>query len=93
MRLEAERLRGLEIDDRVEFGGLHDRQVGGPFALEDSADVGACLAIGIPTHIMSCIIVLLLRVDFGATVAKLVNDKRLRFLTRHTRRSIGHARQ
>ena len=36
---------------------------------------------------------LLLRVHFGVIVAKFINDKRLRFLTRHTRRSIGHARQ
>ena len=31
--------------------------------------------------------------DRSVDVAKFINDKRLRFLTCHTRRSIGHARQ
>src|SRR5215216_581810 len=32
---EAERLRGLEIDDQLEFGGLLNGQVGGLGALQD----------------------------------------------------------
>ena len=38
---EAERLRGLEVDDQLELGGLHDRQVGGLLALENAAGVDA----------------------------------------------------
>src|SRR5882724_10489081 len=37
---EAERLRGLEIDHQLELGGLLDRQVGGPRALEDLVHEG-----------------------------------------------------
>src|SRR5262245_1559062 len=44
---EAQGLRGFEVDDQIEFGGLHDRQVGRFFTLEDLADVSASLAIGI----------------------------------------------
>jgi hypothetical protein len=32
--LEAERLRGLEVDGQFELRGLYDRQVGGLFTLE-----------------------------------------------------------
>jgi len=32
-------LRGLDVDDQVEFGRLHDRQVAGPFSLEYPTDV------------------------------------------------------
>src|SRR6516165_11212956 len=37
---EAERPGGLEVDDELEFGRLLDRQVTGPFTLEDAIDVG-----------------------------------------------------
>ena len=43
--VEAERLGGLEVDDQLELGRLHHRQVGGLFALENPADVDAGLAI------------------------------------------------
>ena len=36
--VEAERLGGLEVDDQLELGRLHDRQVGRLLALEDAAD-------------------------------------------------------
>ena len=39
----AERLGGLKIDDQFDFGNLLDRQVGGLFALEDTAGVDASL--------------------------------------------------
>ena len=45
--VEAERLGGLEVDDQLELGRLHDRQVGRLRALEDAAGVDADLAIGI----------------------------------------------
>ena len=45
--VEAERLGGLEVDDELEFGGLHDRQVGRLLALENPTDIHAGLAIGI----------------------------------------------
>src|SRR5262252_10198949 len=38
--IEAERIRGLEVDDKLEFGRLLDRQVAGPFSLEDAIDIG-----------------------------------------------------
>ena len=44
---EAEHLGGLAIDDELELGRLHDRQVGGLRALEDAASVGADLTIGV----------------------------------------------
>jgi hypothetical protein len=34
---EPDRLGGLEIDDQLEFGYLHDRQVAGLFPLKNSA--------------------------------------------------------
>ena len=37
--IEAERLGGLEIDDKLEFGRLLDRQVGGLGALENPPDI------------------------------------------------------
>src|SRR4051794_27956142 len=42
-----ERLCGLQIDDQFEFGRLHNRQIGGPFALEDAANIYAGLTITI----------------------------------------------
>src|SRR5436190_5123952 len=44
---EAERARGLRIDDELELRRLHDRQVGGRGALEQPCDVDADLAPGI----------------------------------------------
>jgi hypothetical protein len=43
--LEAERLRGLEVDHRLEPGRLPHRQVGRPSALENLRGVDAVLAI------------------------------------------------
>ena len=43
--VKAERLRHLEIDDKFEFGRLLDRQVAGPFAFEDTIDIGCCLPV------------------------------------------------
>ena len=43
--LEAERLGGLEVDDQLELGRLHDRQVGRLLALENAAGVDAGLTI------------------------------------------------
>src|SRR6516225_9192676 len=40
---EAERISGRQIDYQFELGGLHDRQIGGPGALEDAACIGADL--------------------------------------------------
>jgi hypothetical protein len=42
---EAERLRCLEVDHRVELGRLLHRQVGRLLALEDAIDVTGCQAI------------------------------------------------
>src|SRR6202011_2346397 len=42
---DAERLGSLEIDDQLELGQLHNRQIGGLFALEDSPGVDALLTI------------------------------------------------
>jgi hypothetical protein len=36
---EAKRLGGLEVYYELEFGGPHDRQIGGFFALENPVDV------------------------------------------------------
>jgi hypothetical protein len=44
---EAERLRSTNVDDKLERGRLRDSQVGGPGALENSARVGADLAVRI----------------------------------------------
>jgi hypothetical protein len=38
---EAERLRGLEVDDEPDFRGLLNRQIGWLFALEDPAGIDA----------------------------------------------------
>src|SRR5581483_3520783 len=38
---EAEGFGGLEIDDKIELGGLLDRQIGCLFALENSAGIDA----------------------------------------------------
>jgi hypothetical protein len=45
---EAERLRGLEIDDQLQRGWLNDRQIGRFDALEDLPGVYADLTIHIP---------------------------------------------
>ena len=42
---KAERLGGLEIDDQLELGWLHDRQVGGLVPLENPAHLLADLPI------------------------------------------------
>jgi hypothetical protein len=39
------RLRGLEVEHELKFGGLHDRQVGGLLALENPSGIDASLAI------------------------------------------------
>jgi hypothetical protein len=44
---DAERPGGLGIDDEVELGRLHDRQVAGLLALENAAGIDSDLAIGI----------------------------------------------
>jgi|SRR5260370_1423820 len=44
---EAECPRSFEVDHQFELGGLNDRQLGRLFALEDSADIDAGLAIGL----------------------------------------------
>src|SRR5215510_306993 len=44
---EAKRLRGLEVDDQLELGSLHYRQVGGFFAFENATRVNSYLAIHI----------------------------------------------
>jgi hypothetical protein len=44
---QAERLGGLEVDDELESGLLHDRKVERLLALEDAPDIDARLAIGI----------------------------------------------
>ena len=43
--VEAEHPGGLEVDDQLELGRLHDRQVGGLGALENAAGVDADLPI------------------------------------------------
>src|SRR5882672_2734896 len=41
---EAERLRRLHVDDKLEDGRLHDGQVGGLFTLENPPGINACLS-------------------------------------------------
>src|ERR1700730_6448518 len=41
---QTERLCGLDVDKQLEFCRLHDRQVGGFLALENSSDIDAGLA-------------------------------------------------
>ena len=43
--LEAERLRGLEVDGQFELRGLYDRQVGGLFTLENATRVKSDLSV------------------------------------------------
>src|SRR5262245_23063439 len=43
--VEVKHLGGLEVENEFETGRLHDRQIGRPFTLEDSASVRSCLAI------------------------------------------------
>jgi hypothetical protein len=38
---QPQRLRGLEVDGEVEPSRLLDRQIAGPFAIEDAADMAA----------------------------------------------------
>ena len=45
---EPERLRSLDVDDQLEFGRLHHRQVGRFLALEDAAGIVADLTKSIP---------------------------------------------
>ena len=40
---QAKCLCCLKIDDHLEFGGLHDWQIGGLFAIENSPDIEAHL--------------------------------------------------
>ena len=42
--VEAERPGGLEVDDQLEFGRLHNRKVGGLCALEDATGIDADLS-------------------------------------------------
>src|SRR5262245_55731418 len=44
---EAERLRSLEVDHKLEFGGLHHRKISRLLALEYSAGIDAGLAVRI----------------------------------------------
>src|SRR5262245_64230768 len=44
---EAERLRGPEIEHELELGRLHDWQVSGIVALENTPDVESSLTVGI----------------------------------------------
>src|SRR5262249_53200773 len=44
---DAERLRGLEVEQQLNFACLLDRKVGGFHALENTADVPASQSIGI----------------------------------------------
>ena len=42
---QTERLGRLEIDDQLDLGGLHDRQVGRPLALENATRVESDLTL------------------------------------------------
>src|SRR5215213_5592243 len=44
---DAKRLRRLPVDDQLELGWQFDRQVAGPFALENAADIAAGASIGV----------------------------------------------
>ena len=43
---ESKRLGSLEIDDKLELGRLHNRQLRGFLAFEDTSNVGAGLTRG-----------------------------------------------
>src|SRR5262245_2073900 len=45
--IDAERIRGLEVDHQLEFGRLHDRQVGNLFPLQNPAGVDTDLTVGV----------------------------------------------
>src|SRR6516164_8307633 len=45
--VEAERLRGLQVDDQLELSRLLDRHIGRPFSLEDATDIYACQTISV----------------------------------------------
>ena len=52
---EAKGLRGLEVDEKLEFSRLFDRQIGGPFAFENLVDIYAgtsedCALVGAVGH-------------------------------------------
>src|SRR4051812_11357729 len=42
---DAERLGRLEIDDQIEFGGLHNRQIARLFAPQDSTGIATRFAV------------------------------------------------
>ena len=44
---QFERLGRLQIDQEIEFGRQHDRQVGRLFALEDAADIGSGVLVAL----------------------------------------------
>jgi hypothetical protein len=48
---EAERLRGLEVDDQLECGRLHDRKIGRLGAFEDLPGVNAELPKNTPVRL------------------------------------------
>jgi len=45
--VNAKRLRGLEVEEQLDFACLLHRQVGGLLALENTANVPASEAVGI----------------------------------------------
>src|SRR5437667_7457240 len=46
-RLQNERLRGFNIENKLQFDGLHDRQVARLFAFEYTARIHAGLTVGV----------------------------------------------
>jgi len=44
--LEAKCPGCLQVDDKLEFGGLHDRQVGRLFALKETSGIDTSLTMG-----------------------------------------------
>jgi hypothetical protein len=53
--LDAERLSGFEIDDELEFGRLHHRQIGRLLAFENPTDIDAHQTIHVRQAIAVCI--------------------------------------
>ena len=73
--LDAERPRRLQVDDELELGRLHDRQVGGLGALEDAAGIDADLTkrvceVGSVAHQPAGCDVLTLRISRRNPVAR-----------------------